>query len=228
MLHRPFICAAAWILSAAHAQVALGQEASVRAPPRPAVAHGVRSAANAAGPANAVSDAIAATAKEVLAARDNGELPFAVVDKHGARIGVYHADGALAGVSAVLLGKDPGDDSIPGVGERAQAGRLRPGDRTTPAGRYVSQPGWNRGGEPVVWLDFEAALAIHRVRAHPEGQERARRLASGRAEDRRVSAGCVVVPVDFFRAVVQPLLGRGPAVVYVLSETKSRARASEH
>lgn len=135
---------------------------------------------------------------------------------------MYGGSGTLAGASPVLLGQDRGDQSAPGVGKRAQAGRLRPGDRTTAAGRYLSEPGRNLAGEAVVWLDFGAALAIHRLRPQPAGLERARRLAGGRAEDLRLSDGCVVVPVAFFEAVVQPLLGRGPAVIYILAESHER------
>jgi hypothetical protein len=204
--HRLATCAAVIILSAAS---------------------GLAAFARAAAPQRSVdapegSGAIAAMAREVLATADHRGLPFAIVDKRAALIAVYGGGGALAGASAVLLGQDPGDQSAPGVGARAQTGRLRPGDRTTAAGRYLSEPGRNRAGETVVWLDFGAALAIHRLRPQPAGLERARRLASGRAEDRRVSAGCVVVPVAFFEAVVQPLLGRGPAVVYILAESNER------
>ena len=46
----------------------------------------------------------------------------------------------------------------------------------------------------------------------------ARALASARSDDKRLSAGCVVVPGSFYDAVVQPVLGAGRAVVYVLPE----------
>src|SRR5690348_16295201 len=45
--------------------------------------------------------------------------PFAVVDKHAARIYVFHASGQLAGESPVLLGSARGDHIAPGVGEHA-------------------------------------------------------------------------------------------------------------
>jgi hypothetical protein len=204
--HRLSSCAAAIVLSMACGPAASAQAAAL---PRPADV-----------PAGSL--AIDATARAILASADHGGLPFAVVDKRAARIAVYGGTGALAGISAALLGQDPGDRSAPGVGVRAQTGRWRPGDRTTAAGRYLSEPGRNRAGENVVWLDFSAALAIHRLRPQPAGLDRARRLASGRPEHLRVSAGCVVVPVAFFDAVVQPLLGRGPAVVYILPEASER------
>jgi hypothetical protein len=140
------------------------------------------------------------------------------VDKRLALIAVHAADGRLSGLSRALLGGTPGDHIVPGVGARAQAGTLRPGDTTTPAGRFTSEPGRNRQGEAVVWLDYDAAFAIHRLRPGPAAADRARRLAGADPSRRRVTAGCVVVPGAFFDTTVQPLLGRGRAVVYVLPE----------
>lgn len=157
-------------------------------------------------------------ARNVLAVADHRGGPFAIVDKQAATITVYRADGTLAGVSAVLLGRAPGDHSVPGVGERAQLNRLRPGDRTTAAGRFDSEPGRNASGEAIVWLDYDNALAIHRLRPGPAREQRAARLASTNLQDRRISSGCVVVPGAFFDAVVQPLLGRVRGVVYVMPE----------
>lgn len=163
----------------------------------------------------AVSDV---EATRVLTSAAHRQQPFAVVDKQAATIRVYRADGALAGTSAVLLGSTRGDHTMPGVGERAQTGQLRAGDRTTPAGRFHSEPGHNRDGDAIVWLDYASAFAIHRLRAGPSKEHRARRLSSASAADKRVSDGCVVVPEAFFDAVVQPTLGRARGVVYVLPE----------
>src|SRR5512134_2381347 len=159
-----------------------------------------------------------AFARQVLASGDHRGLPFAVVDKHAARIVVHHADGRLAGTARVLLGSRRGDAATPGVGERTQQGRLRPEDHTTPAGRFVSVPGTNHTGEAVVWIDHAAALAIHRLRPGAQQARRVRALASPRSDDKRLSAGCVVVLPAFYDAVVQPVLGAGRAVVYVLPE----------
>jgi len=159
-----------------------------------------------------------AFAGRVLQSGDHGRLPFAVVDKTSAMIRVYRADGRLAGSSPVLLGEALGDQSVPGVGERAQSGRLRSSDRTTAAGRFVSEPGRNRAGEAIVWIDYDNALAIHRLRPGPDRQQRVQRLASTKVGDKRVSAGCVVVPESFFDAVVEPVLGRSRGVVYVMPE----------
>lgn len=172
----------------------------------------------AAPPPATVSDGVQQLARRVLRAADPGQRPFAIVDKHAATLAVYLADGGLAGLSRTLLGQARGDHSLPGVGERTQTGRLRPQDLTTPAGRFESLPGRNRQGEAIVWLDYASAFAIHRLRPGPSQPDRSRRLARAGSADKRVSAGCIVVPEAFYDGVVASVLGRGPGVVYVLPE----------
>jgi hypothetical protein len=152
---------------------------------------------------------------------DNAGLPFAVVDKKAARIHVFDGTGRLAGSSPALLGQAIGDDSAPDVGEHAQTGSVPPEERTTPAGRFLSQPGLNSNGEQVVWVDYDAAFAIHRLRPGPSRVPREARLASLAPLDHRVSYGCVIVPAAFYNATVQRVLGQGRAVVYVLPEQRA-------
>lgn len=152
---------------------------------------------------------------------DAAGLPFAIVDKRQARLYVFDASHRLVGASTVLVGQTPGDHTVPGVGERAQAGQVGPDERTTPAGRFESVPGRNLGGEDVVWLDWDAAFAIHRVRDGASLQERLRRLKTRTPADNRVSLGCVVVPENFYLSTVQPVLGHARGVVYVLPESGS-------
>lgn len=150
---------------------------------------------------------------------DNQGLPFVIVDKKGARIFVFAANGRLRGASAALLGLTPGDQSVPGIEQRSVAS-LRVDERTTPAGRFVSEPGHNLQGEAIVWIDYAAKLAIHRLRPADPKERRAERLGSATPDDNRISIGCVVVPPDFYDAVVAPVLGRSYGVVYVLPETQ--------
>jgi hypothetical protein len=156
----------------------------------------------------------------VLRTRDAGGRPFALVDKRNARIYVFGADGRLAGESVALLGATRGDMTVPGVGDRAQTGKVRPDERTTPAGRFEAEPGRNLTGEHVVWVDYASAFAIHRVRPGRNWKMRAALLASPDPQGKRVSWGCVVVPVAFYRDVVEKVLGAGRSVVYVLPETR--------
>ncbi len=144
-------------------------------------------------------------------------LPFAVVDKQDARLLVFRADGRLAGASPALLGLARGDRLDPNVGQMVATG-IPPALRTTPSGRYDSQPGRNLKGELVVWVDYDAAFAIHRLRPAPASERRAERLASPSPDDNRISLGCVIVTGEFFDQVVRPVLGEGPGVVYVLPE----------
>jgi len=178
--------------------------------------------------ASAISSGVPATTDEastlvgwIAHSRDNAGLPFAVVDKKAARIQVFDAKGRLAGSSPVLLGQAIGDDSAPGVGEHAQTGDVPFEERTTPAGRFESEPGLNSHGESVVWVDYEAAFAIHRLRPGASRVPREVRLASPTPADRRVSYGCVVVPESFYKSVVQRVLGHGRSVVYVLPEVRA-------
>jgi hypothetical protein len=156
----------------------------------------------------------------VLRSGDHHGRPFAVVDKRNAMLHVFGADGRLAGSTVALLGATRGDYTVPGVGERAQTGRLRADDRTTPAGRFEAEPGRNLQGEPIVWVDYASAFAIHRLRPGKTWKMRAERLATPSPADKRVSWGCVVVPVEFYQRVVGPVLGLAPSVVYVLPETR--------
>ncbi len=156
----------------------------------------------------------------VQARNDNLGLPFAIVDKKDARIYVFDERQVLVGSSTVLTGSTAGDDSAPGVGQRAQYARLARNERTTPAGRFVSEPGRNLNGEDIVWFDYQAALAIHRLRADAAYAHRAQRLATASPDDNRASLGCVVVPVAFYERVVRPWLGARRGVVYVLPETR--------
>lgn len=143
--------------------------------------------------------------------------PFAVVDKPQARLLVFAGDGRFLGSTAALLGQATGDYSAPGIGRRLP-GQIAPHERTTPAGRYESEPGRNIHGEAIVWFDYESALAIHRLRPAAASERRPQRLASATPDDNRISLGCVVIDPGFFDTVVAPSLGRQRGVVYVLPE----------
>jgi hypothetical protein len=152
---------------------------------------------------------------------DAHRRPYAVVDKRSAHIYVFHADGRLAGHSPALLGSALGDHIVPGVGEHAQTGHVPADERTTPAGRFEAAPGENSSGEHVIWVDYESAFAIHRLRPGFAYQARSGRLAGSPAAAKRVSWGCVVVPVAFYQQVVERVLGASRSVVYVLPETRT-------
>ncbi len=155
----------------------------------------------------------------VVESADNGRRPFAIVDKKEARVLVFEPGGRLLGSSAVLLGYAPGDDNVLGIGNRPIAD-VRPEERTTPAGRFLVEPGRNALGEQVIWMDYDAAVSMHRVRLSNPAEQRQARLASPRVADRRISYGCINLPVAFFDGVLWPNLGAQRGVVYVLPEVK--------
>lgn len=165
------------------------------------------------------SDDARYAANWVLTGADHQGRPFAIVDKRDARLYVFGADGRLIGATAALLGLTPGDLADPDIARRAPAS-LTISERTTPAGRFASQPGHNDKGEDIVWVDYDASLAIHRLRPAAAHERRAERLASPGSDDNRISFGCIVVPVVFYETVVAPTLGRQRGVVYVLPETR--------
>ena len=168
------------------------------------------------GEAASVDARYAAT--RILATSDHRGMPFVIVDKKAARIFVFSSDGRFGGASAVLLGLAGGDHSVPGIGTR-ELSQILPAERTTPAGRFVSQPGRNLQGEDLIWFKHSEGLAIHRLRPGAKPEKRAQRLASSTPMDNRISLGCVVVPVAFYHSVVAPIIGKSNSVVYVLPET---------
>lgn len=165
-----------------------------------------------------IAEQVRRFASTVIASDDHEGRPFAIVDKNHARIHVYDAAGHWRGTSPVLLGQTPGDGSAPDVGDNTQNGYVPLAERTTPAGRFLAEPGRNLNGEHVVWVDYDAAFAIHRLRPGRSHALRVTRLASRSAQDKRLSLGCVVVPVKFYLNVVARLLGQSTSVVYVLPE----------
>lgn len=161
-------------------------------------------------------------AQWVVSSADNGDRHFAIVDKKHAQVLVFDARGRLAGATPVLLGYAPGDHTVPGIGQRPIE-QVRPEERTTPAGRFVAQAGRNTLNEDVIWVDYEAAVSMHRVRITNPAERRLERLASPTADDNRISYGCINMPPAFFETVVWPAFGRRHGVVYVLPEHKTLA-----
>ena len=135
-------------------------------------------------------------AAKIVQAHNNDGKAFAIVDKPHAAVSVFDAQGQLLGTSPVLLGLAKGDDSVPGIGERPMR-LIKPNERTTPAGRFVGEPGRNASREDIVWVDYGAAVSMHRVRPLVKAERRLERLASATSDDNRISYGCINVPADF-------------------------------
>ena len=155
----------------------------------------------------------------VVDSSDNNRLPFAIVDKVNAQVFVFDAQGQLKGAAAVLLGLAVGDDSVPGIGQR-KLSSIRPEERTTPAGRFVASLARDIHGQEVLWVDYDTAVSLHPVVKGTPKERRAERLASPSPLDKRISYGCINVPVSFYEKVVSPTFTGTSGIVYVLPETR--------
>ncbi len=153
---------------------------------------------------------------------DAGRRVWAVLDKKAAQIYLFSTNGVLQATSPVLLGTAAGDDSVPGIGDR-KIRDIRPAEKITPAGRFVTEPGANLQGEAIVWVDYDASVSMHRVRAIP-GESRLNRLSTPTARDNRISFGCINIPSEFYERWIKPTFGNAAGVVYVLPETRSAAK----
>ena len=158
------------------------------------------------------------TANWVAASHDNRSLPFIVIDKVNAVVFAFDATGGLRGTAPALLGMARGDASVPGIGQRKLA-TITPAERTTPAGRFKASLGRDFE-QDILWIDYDAALSMHRVIVGRRIDNRAGRLASPTPSDNRISYGCVNVPATFYDDVVKPLFTGTVGIVYILPETR--------
>ncbi|MBC5764092.1 hypothetical protein [Ramlibacter albus] len=165
------------------------------------------------------SDDVVHVANWVSYTRNNRNRDFVVIDKKHARMYVFDAKGKLKSDAPVLLGKAVGDDSAPGVGDKPLS-QLKDEEKTTPAGRFLASHGRNTHGADILWIDYKAAVSMHRV-IKVGDENRFERLASPEIDDNRISNGCVNVPIAFYNSVLKPSVGKKGAYVYVLPETRS-------
>jgi hypothetical protein len=159
----------------------------------------------------------------VVDSGDNKRMPFAIVDKVDARVYVFGADGRLRGAAAALLGIARGDDSAPGIGDLPLSG-IPPGERTTPAGRFVAALDRDEHGKTILWVDYDDGVALHAVITTNPKERRLQRLATPTPLDNRISYGCINVPAKFFQNVVRPAFTGTNGIVYVLPETKPASK----
>lgn len=152
--------------------------------------------------------------------RDHKGHAMVVIDKKDARVYVFNPQGKLVESAPALLGSARGDKTFPGVGDKPLSA-IKAYEKTTPAGRYVAEVGRNADNEDVVWVDYDAAVSMHRIRPTNIKERRLERLASLTVDDNRISYGCVNLPVSFYEGVLSPTVNKHGAVIYVLPEVKS-------
>ena len=152
--------------------------------------------------------------------RNNQKKAFVVIDKKDARMYVFDRGGKLRSHTPVLLGKAVGDHSAPGIGNKPLS-QIKEHEKTTPAGRFLAIPGRNTHGDDIIWIDYNAAVSMHRLRKVSAKERRFERMDTADASDNRISNGCVNVPHKFYDRVLRPTVLKQGAYVYVLPETKT-------
>jgi hypothetical protein len=111
-------------------------------------------------------------------------MPYLLVDKANARVYSFSPSGQLQGSAPVLLGMSKGDRLLaPNSATRAV---MRPQDRITPAGRFVSRLAVDSHGKELLVLDYDASISLHPVVKGTPEEHRAQRLA-----DRFAAVGAV-------------------------------------
>lgn len=145
---------------------------------------------------------------------------FVLIDKKDTRVYVFNPQGSLIQSAPALMGEARGDDYFAGSGDKPLS-QVKPYEKTTPAGRYVAEPGENDTGEDIVWFDYDKALAMHRIIYQNIGEHRLERLATRTTDDNRISFGCVNLPTTFYNDVLSPTVKKYGAIVYVLPEVKT-------
>jgi hypothetical protein len=151
--------------------------------------------------------------------RNNQKKAFVVIDKKNAQMYVFEPDGKLKNNATVLLGQAVADVLPPGTASKPIS-QLKLHEKATPAGRFLAKPGKNHKGEDVIWIDYNSAISLHRLRKVGK-ENRAERLASAELDDNRISNGCVNVPPAFYDSLLRPTVLKKGAYVYVLPETKA-------
>jgi hypothetical protein len=167
------------------------------------------------------SDDVRRIANWSMTTHDHQKMSFIIVDKKQAKVYVFDPAGHLKASAYALLGSAIGDDTVPGIGTKPIA-LVTPQERTTPAGRFIAQPGTSASrNEDVVWVDYDAAVSMHRVINFVKAERRLERIVSPDPAEHRISYGCINLPRDFYENAVAPAARTTGAVIYVLPETRS-------
>jgi hypothetical protein len=162
------------------------------------------------------------TAEWIAASKDNGGMPFYLVDKVNAQVYAFTPAAQLKATAPILLGMGQGDVAL--VPQDAPMSAMPPAKRITPAGRYPSKLVIDPHGKVVLMIDGPNLISMHIVAKGTPAQRRAERLASVGSDDNRISFGCINVPPKFFTDVVDPDFRRARGIVYVLPEKTTAAQ----
>jgi len=153
----------------------------------------------------------------VLDSDDNRNMPYMIVDKVNARVFAFDAHGNLLGADTALLGLARGDRSVEGIGDRKMSA-IRPEERTTPAGRFKASLDHDVHGQEILVIDYADSISLHPVVKGTPAEHRAQRMASASSLDKRISYGCINVPLKFYKTIVSPNFAHTYGIVYILPE----------
>ena len=149
---------------------------------------------------------------------DHQGMPFIVVDKLRAQAAAFDRRGRLIRTTPVLVGMGVGDVFEPGVLEMDMYA-TKPSQRITPAGRFFAEEDLNLERERVLWVDYDAGIALHKMPTKITKQRRAQRMVSRDPSQHRITYGCINVPAAFYDQVVRPNFSAKGGIVYVLPDS---------
>jgi len=170
---------------------------------------------------DSASPELQATARWIVASKDNAGMPYLLVDKANARVYAFDFAGRLQSSTPALLGMTKGDTLK--VSNETTMAQMTEHDRITPAGRYLSRLAIDSDGKELLVIDYAAAISLHPVVKGTPQEHRAERLASATSDDNRISFGCINVPPDFYATAVHPAFTGRRGVVYILPEMSAAA-----
>jgi hypothetical protein len=149
---------------------------------------------------------------------DHRGYPFIVVDKVHAVAAAFDRAGKLLHVTPVLIGMGVGDVFEPGVLQMDMYA-TKPSQRITPAGRFFAEEDLNLEGQRVLWVDYDAGIALHKIPTKRTKQRRQERMKSANPEEHRITYGCINVPAAFYDQVVGRHFRAKGGIVYVLPDS---------
>lgn len=148
---------------------------------------------------------------------DNQGFPYLIIDKANAQLLIFNSKGDLMGTTPVLLGMAHGDYSVKGISHRKLHNILR-SERITPAGRYILEFGHDLRGQDIFWVDYDAAISIHRLLSSSPKEHRKERLQSTTHLDNRISYGCINVEKEFYENTIRKVFQYTAGFAYIMPE----------
>lgn len=148
---------------------------------------------------------------------DNRNAPYLVVDKVHAQLLIFYGNGTLAATTPVLLGMAKGD-IVTLENAQQELGNIKPADRITPMGRFALEFGHDSNGQDILWIDYDAAISLHRVFEGDATEHRIKRLQTPSSSDNRISFGCINVSKEFYEKTIRSIFVDSAGFAYILPE----------